>query len=105
MVRSCSQTKSNAAVERKVRNRAYMLMVAGIIVVMLGYGRLLTQVSEATGTIPVVLALLGFAISTIGFCSFAGYEKRSRLTYSLRSPVFDTYTHYDMGFDVPGTRE
>ena len=66
--------------ERAVRNRAYVLVTAGIVIVLLAYVRLLGLEPGASMRLPLVVALLGLLAGTMGFASFHAHARRTRFT-------------------------
>ena len=64
--------------EKAVKTRAYLLVAAGLLIVLLAYIRVLCTDVSASLVLPIVVALLGFAVATLGFVSFAVQERRSR---------------------------
>jgi hypothetical protein len=76
-------------INTNARHRAYLLMIAGIFIVLVAYGLLLFQDASSSGIIPITLALGGFLIATSGFSTFVKFEKAARLTHSLPSPLFE----------------
>lgn len=63
--------------EKTIRVRAYLLVMAGFLIINLGYMCLLLSTDhDVTG--PVTVAIIGFAVSTSGYISFCRLEKRTR---------------------------
>ena len=94
--------QAGAANETRVRNRAYLTVAAGIVLIKSAYLELLLDRGDSLG-LPLLVAVAGFAVATLGYLSFTGHEKRSRFRYSLGSPRPGS-AHFESGSFDGGAR-
>lgn len=65
------------------RRVAYVLVLLGIVMVNAAYIRLLSQGLNASLTLPLIVAVLGLLVATLGFTRFADYQRRQRGLFPL----------------------
>ncbi len=64
----------------------YAFVLIGMVIIKIGYVRLMLAPAGSSGFGSLAVAVLGFFIATFGFVQFCVNEKRFRFTRRLRSP-------------------
>lgn len=77
------ESRRKTTLDSTARNRAFLLVAVGILVVLAGHLRLVGLPASGSATLPIVLAVVGFLVASLGFSSFALRERTAhfRRTY------------------------